>query len=302
MLTEQVIKMNTKDLRWFQEICHCKSITKAATNLYISPQGLSKGVKTLENELGVELFIRTPNGVELTRYGEYLYEKSEVLLKELQLLATELERMKQMENGYLRLCSAYGILRILSPDFILKFEKAYPSIGIDYMEYPDCHVDDEMERGNFDVGFHVDGAELEGFHSIPMFSSPISLLVYEEHPLFKKETVRAEDLDKETMVIESRAFQIHRMFQKLCTEKGIRPNVIFNTSGFSLCHKLCRQKKALSIVVDRISQDMESMHLKKIPFEQPLEWKVSMIYKKEFEQNSLIRVFRDYTLDYLKNI
>ena len=137
------------------------------------------------------------------------------------------------------------------------------------MEYPDCHVDDEMECGNFDVGFHVEGTDLEGFQSIPMFSSSISLLVYEGHPL---------------------------------TEKDIRPNIIFNTSGFSLCHKLCRQKKALSIVVDRISQDMESMHLKKIPFEQPLEWSVSMIYKKEFEQNRLIRIFRDYTLDYLKNI
>lgn len=302
MLTKQVIKMNTKDLQWFQEICRCKSITKAASNLYISPQGLSKGVKTLENELGVKLFIRTPNGVKLTRYGEYLYEKSEALLKELQMLTAELERMKQMENGYLRLCSAYGILRILSPDFILQFEKLYPGMGIDYMEYPDCHVDDEMERGNFDVGFHVEGADLEGFQSIPMFSSPISLLVYEGHPLAEKAFVRAEDLDQEFMVIENRAFQIHRMFQELCSEKGIRPNIIFNTSGFSLCHKLCSQKKALSVVVDRISQDMESMHLKKIPFEQPLEWKVAMIYKKEFEKDNLIRIFREYTLDYLKKI
>ena len=99
MLTEQVIKMNTKDLWWFQEICRCKSITKTAANLYISG----------------------------TQYGKYLYEKSEVLLKELQLLTTELEHMKQMENGFLRLCSAYGILRILSPDFILQFEKNIPA-------------------------------------------------------------------------------------------------------------------------------------------------------------------------------
>ncbi len=62
-----------------------------------------------------------------TQYGKYLYEKSEVLLKELQLLTTELEHMKQMENGFLRLCSAYGILRILSPDFILQFEKNIPA-------------------------------------------------------------------------------------------------------------------------------------------------------------------------------
>lgn len=89
-------------------------------------------------------------------------------------------------------------------------------MGIDYVEYPDCHVGDEMERGNFDVGFRIEGPKLDG----------------------------------EPMIIESRAFQIHQMFRKLCMSKGVKPDIIFNTSGFSLCHKLCRQKKGLSIVVD----------------------------------------------------
>lgn len=215
-------------------------------------------------------------------------------------LTSDLDRMKQMDNGYLRLCSAYGILRILSPDFILQFEQEYPEMGIDYMEYPDCHVDDEMERENFDVAFHVIGTELDGFCSVPLFSSSVSLLVYEEHPLAQKETIRAEDLDGEPVIIESRVFQIHRMFQELCARSGIRPNIIFNTSGFSLCHKLCSQKKGLSVVVDRISQDMACRGLKRIPFEQPLEWKTAMIYKEELEQNELLRIFRDYTIDYLK--
>lgn len=283
------------------EICRSKSITKAAANLYVSPQGLSKGIKSLENQLGVSLFIRTPNGVDLTRYGEYLYEKSATLINDMNQLISDLDRMKQMDNGYLRLCSAYGILRILSPDFILQFEQKYPETGIDYMEYPDCHVDEEMERDSFDVAFHVMGTELEGFRSIPMFSSPISLLVYEGHPLTKKERIKAEDLDGEPFIIESRVFQIHRMFQELCICSGIHPNIIFNTSGFSLCHKLCSQKKGLSVVVDRISQDMECRGLKKIPFEKPLEWKVEMIYRKKYEQNKLIRIFKDYTLNYIKD-
>lgn len=293
--------MNTKDLRWFQEVCRCKSITKAASSLYISPQGLSKGIKNLEYELGVSLFIRTPNGVELTPYGRYLYEKSSVLLKELDQLTSDLERMKQMENGCLRLCSAYGILRILTPDFLFRYEEKHPGTSIDYMEYPDCHVDDEMERGSFDVAFHVDGAEMEGFRSVPLFSSGISLLVYDGHPLAQKSCVSAGDLEGEPIIIESRAFRIHQMFRDLCAAEGVQPNIIFNTSGFSLCHKLCRQKRGLSVVVDQISQDMAGMGLKKIPFRQPMTWQVSMIYKEEFEQNELVRSFRDYTLEYVKN-
>ena len=47
--------------------------------------------------------------------------------------------------------------------------------------------------------------------------------------------------------------------------------------------------------------DMSGMGLKKIPFRQPMTWQVSMIYKEEFEQNELVRSFRDYTLEYVKN-
>ena len=294
--------MNTKDLKWLQEVCKCKSITKAASNLYISPQGLSKGIRNLEYELGVPLFIRTPNGVELTSYGQYVYEKSEILLNELERLSTDLERMKQMENGCLRLCSAYGILRILSPEFIFGFEEQFPGMSIDYTEYPDCHVDEEMEKGNFDVAFHVDGALMEGFVSIPLFTSAVSLLAYEDHPLAEKTSVSVKDLDGEPMIIESRAFQIHRMFRRVCEEQRVQPDIIFYTSGFSLCHKLCQQKKGLSVVVDRISQDMAGSGVKKIPFQEPMNWQASMIYKAGLEQNDMIRKFQDYTLKYLKNI
>ena len=72
--------------------------------------------------------------------------------------------------------------------FIHLFEERHPGMGIDYVEYPDCHVDDEMERGNFDVGFRIEGPKLDG----------------------------------EPMIIESRAFQIHQMFRKLCMRSKAR--------------------------------------------------------------------------------
>ena len=118
--------MNIKDLKWFQEICRLKSITKAAANLYITPQGLSKSIKNLENELGVELLQRTPNGITLTPFGDKLYEKSSVLIKDHEDMLYEMEMLKQQESGLIRLCSAYGVFRILGIDFVLNFEGEIP--------------------------------------------------------------------------------------------------------------------------------------------------------------------------------
>ena len=72
-------------------VAECKSISQAAEMLYISQPSLSRYLSNLENELGVNLFVRTLNGTELTAAGKiYLeYAKEIKLLKELQAERTE---------------------------------------------------------------------------------------------------------------------------------------------------------------------------------------------------------------------
>ncbi|MFQ6803928.1 MAG: LysR family transcriptional regulator [Lachnospiraceae bacterium] len=67
--------MNIKDLEYFRIVCQQKSITKAAHLLYMTPQGLSRIMKNVENELDAVLFVRTGAGIQLTESGNYLYER-----------------------------------------------------------------------------------------------------------------------------------------------------------------------------------------------------------------------------------
>jgi DNA-binding transcriptional LysR family regulator len=61
--------MDTSDMKCFSVLCSCKSVSRAAENLFMSQQGVSNLLQRLEKELGVELFKRTRNGLELTKYG-----------------------------------------------------------------------------------------------------------------------------------------------------------------------------------------------------------------------------------------
>ena len=64
--------MNIKDLEYFQVICQEKSITRAAKRMYLSPQGLSRILQNMENELNTTLLIRTKSGIRLTESGDAL--------------------------------------------------------------------------------------------------------------------------------------------------------------------------------------------------------------------------------------
>ena len=75
--------MNTKILKCFQTVYEEKNLGRAARRLYITPQGLSKNIRQLEEELGSSLFLRTAQGMEPTEGGHFLYEKSERVIREL---------------------------------------------------------------------------------------------------------------------------------------------------------------------------------------------------------------------------
>ena len=74
--------MDFKTLEYYRKIYEKRSIRQAAAELYISPQGLSRTLYALEEELQVRLFERSVKGLEPTRAGDYFYQEAEKLLME----------------------------------------------------------------------------------------------------------------------------------------------------------------------------------------------------------------------------
>ena len=131
----------------------------------------------------------------------------------------------------------------------------------------------------------------------------IKLLVNQAHPLSKKETVSIQDLEGERLYIESPEFHIHSLIVEKCRKAGFEPNIVFETSGFSLCHKMVQQNKGISVTVDFIFDDMKQKDLVMIPFEDgPYEWETYMLTRKGSTPNPDIRLFHSHVMKWLKDI
>lgn len=113
--------MQIRHLEYFLEINKAASITDAAKNLYISQPSLSNSIKSLENELGYELFIRTKNGIILTEQGkEILPDVIEVITKVNQWKSLPMTKHFDSLFGSLKI-KAQFILSNLLTDSIIKF-------------------------------------------------------------------------------------------------------------------------------------------------------------------------------------
>ena len=115
--------MDIQDFYIFQTTAREGSITRAAKLLYMTPQGLSKIIKNMENELDCTLIDRSPQGIRLTESGECFLHHSFSVTAEYGSLKKELLNIRQRNHGIVDLLSSYGILRLVTPDCIMAFQK-----------------------------------------------------------------------------------------------------------------------------------------------------------------------------------
>lgn len=295
--------MNLKDLEYFKTVCQHKSITKAAHALYLTPQGLSKIIKNVENELGTSLLNRTGTGVTLTEAGAFLYERLPDFLNTYHDLCSEIRCIDQRQNHEIDLLSAYGILRLVTPECLVDFRQKYPHIKLNYREYPDRQVERMFREGEGNVAFTVGGGTLRDTRYTLMERYEIKLLVNRRHPLSRKKSVSVREIQGEKLYIESSEFHIHHLITSQCKTAGFEPDIVFETSGFSLCHKMVQQNKGISVTVDFIFEDMHQEDLVMLPFEEgPFYWETYMLTREGKADNPDIQLFHGHVMHWMEEI
>lgn len=104
--------MTIKELEEFRMICQRGSLARASKELFMSPQGLSRVLKNLENELECTLVDRVVSGIELTESGERLYAYAEVVLGEYEKMKKDIENIRNTgtERQNPALCCHFHII------------------------------------------------------------------------------------------------------------------------------------------------------------------------------------------------
>lgn len=287
--------MNIKDLNTFITVAENKNLTRASKLLYMTPQGVSKIIKNLESESDCELFLRTGNGMELSECGQHFFEYAKKANSEYHKMRQELLWIKQKERGVVDLLSAFGILRLITSECLRDFKEKYPEIEFHYRECPDKQIERWFQAGEGNVAFSLAPCDEALYDVLELESFPVKLLVNKAHPLSRKSSVIIEDLKDEPLYIESSEFKIHDRIVGKCQEAGFKPNIIFETSGFSLCHKMVRENKGISVTVDFVSDDMGHSNMVLIPFsDDNYEWKICMLTRKNEVPGNGVDLFQKH--------
>ena len=122
--------MRMEQLRCLVDIAQTGSLTSTAQRLFVSQQAISKSMKQLEQELGIEILVRTNMGVQITPAGQKVVEFAQTVLREEEKMAFAIqgEREKLQETTLLKICSTSAVTNIVLPDIINELDAQQKSV------------------------------------------------------------------------------------------------------------------------------------------------------------------------------
>jgi DNA-binding transcriptional LysR family regulator len=291
--------LEIKQLKYFLEVCKHKSFSKAAKEIYITQQGLSKAISNLEEELQYPLLHTTPKRIKITKYGQYLQKQSEHIVQEFDLILDGMNKMANINEGTLTVCFSFGVLNALSPDIISDFQKTYPNIKLIVKTYPDSICEEVVMNEKADLAVSIGPINEKTFNSIAIKSQYPCILVNKKNPLSKKTSVDFKELKNEKFIILNEKFHFYHNFINKCRESGFEPNIVFTTSEIITVHKLRHFNKGIGISIDFMAKDINYEDIYPISFKDPsFTWEICLITKKHRFQPNLVKIFTNYMLNY----
>ena len=285
--------MNTRALQCFIKVYEKKSITAAAKEIFISPQGLSKIIKQLEAELGAELFFRGAHGMEATQSGELLYARARHICYLIDDIVKEISIINGSRNA-LNIVVSYSSILVIPLDVIYGFTEQFPEYQLKIKELPDTQpVNDEFLQG-MDAGIFVGHEGLQDCDYEILLKGEVVLIVSREHPLADYDEISISELDNEILIVKVvESEETHPLIQK-CIESGINPVVKHESENLSAVHNLCENQNVVGVSIDFLESRFQDHELKIIKLKEPIHQNLYCISKDKEIPNLSVTNFLKY--------
>ncbi len=226
------LTMDLRNLRYFVAVAEELSFSRAAGRMYLSQPALSQQIRKLERELGVSLFVRTRNQVELTEAGRALLAGARRVLVLVEQTVREVREVGGTEAHHLRVGFPEYANHTPIADALQTFRRRYPYVELEEHEtftlQETLQQIDKLRRGTLDVGFMLRPEEEESIELEHVLDIELVVALPEGHLLADREVISMRELSDERLILFSRSFhpRCYDYVVGCCKEAGFEPKVV----------------------------------------------------------------------------
>jgi DNA-binding transcriptional LysR family regulator len=240
--------LDPRQLRAFLTIVRCGSLGLAAESLHITQPALSRTVKRLEDQLGVQLFERRTTGMELTTFGQALLPHATVLSEEASIAIEQINSLRGLGHGTLRIGAIGSAAVMVLPSALERMLTRWPKLHVQVTEAVEDVLEVALTKNTIDVAIagHIpESADIMQV-SDPTFADRYSVISAANHPLQKRKGLTIRDVLNVPWVMPPADAEPRRQFNALMTKLGVEPpRVVVETRSSGVIKAMVAQTSYL---------------------------------------------------------
>ncbi len=289
--------MTLVQMEYFQAVCRHMSFARAAQELHISQPAMSKAMKNLEEEVGVPLFIREKNALQITDEGHTLLSECELVLKRYDHMEEIISHLS-LSRRFVRIGMSTLSGNQVFPTLVREYSRRYPDITI-YPTEEATHTQFAMlDAGQLDLIITVRNPEehpggAEEFDSLyghwPTIKSCQYYCVSRDHPLAGREHVTLEEISRYPLVMLTDKFSQPKRIRRMFEERGLTLNILHCTPQMYTVERFIIQGAAAGF----LPQDVVATNpnIVGIPYDDSRKHPISIFWRRDHFLYEPVRSF-----------
>lgn len=293
--------INLNLYRVFYEVAKHNSISAAAKSIYLSQPAISKSIKNLESELGVMLFYRTLNGINLTEKGKELYEIVEGAFNKFREAEKKMKQDKNLEVGSLTIGVRSHIASFYLMDKVVDFHKKYNKLNIVIINRPSSELLKLLENNELDfiLDFISDKDKLDYFDvkKLETFSHCFVCLSELDYKL-NREICSLKDLEFLPLILPVSFSSPRQNLDFLAVNSKVEFKNVLSIETSELIYSMVKRGLGIGYILrEMVKTEIEKGEFKEIEVIEELpDVSLNLIYKEK----KLTEASRRFIDEYLK--
>lgn len=182
------------DLKLCVNVANAGSITHGAKLTYLTLQSASERIRGLENELNVDIFVRSVKGVSLSNAGHTFIEHAKTILQQIEVMQDELQQYSRHLRGHINiLCNTSAQMEFL-PARVSAYLRQHPAMSVSVKEMPSTNIVTAIRNKIADIGVIADSTDLTGLDIRPFSSDELVVFVHKDSLWANRENVPFSDI------------------------------------------------------------------------------------------------------------
>lgn len=250
--------MNLHQFRFVQEAVRRNlNLTETAKALFTSQPGISKAILELEEELGIDLFVRHGKRLRrVTEPGKEVLKAIDVILREVANMKRIGEEYSKQDAGTLSIAATHTQARYVLPEPVAQLRRRYPKVQVSLHQGSPDQVVQWLLDGTADIGLATESlAEPDDLVSLPCYEWEHVVVMRADDPLAQTERITLEQLANETLISYHPSFTGRKRIDAAFAQRRLKPNVALEAIDSDVIKTYVKSGLGVGIVAEMAVRD-----------------------------------------------